>query len=179
MIHYNKMAMAHQLTCLKWKHFWKKQCNRGGSHHLFPDNEILKEEKHVNKSRMLNNCSCCSIQLLATHNSWLSRRSRYPNWSTSYERTATISFLPLLEYWTSSSSQERVKSSAQMIADLNDSCFIHVSTTMGGRERESLHHLVVILGLAVLCLQLLDNHNPGGDKCLDIWYCIVLCHIRS
>jgi hypothetical protein len=23
MIHYNKIAMANQLTCLKWKHFWK------------------------------------------------------------------------------------------------------------------------------------------------------------
>jgi hypothetical protein len=49
--------------------FLEEQCNRGGSHHLFPNNEILKEEKRINKSRMLNNCSGCGIQLLATHNS--------------------------------------------------------------------------------------------------------------
>jgi hypothetical protein len=86
---------------------------------------------------MLNNCSGCGIQLLATHNSWLSRRSRYSNWSTSYERTAAISFGILnIFIITRDHHHKRVKSSAQMIADLNDNCFIHVSTTMGERERE-------------------------------------------
>jgi hypothetical protein len=68
MIHYNKMAMANQLTCLKWKHFWKSSATEEEAITFSQTNEILKEEKRINKSRMLNNCSCCSIQLLATHN---------------------------------------------------------------------------------------------------------------
>jgi hypothetical protein len=65
------------------------------------------------------------------------------------------------------------------IADLHDSFFAISCVSLPQPAKEEDPSLVIVLGLAVLCLQLLCNHNSSGDECFDIGYCIVLCDINS
>jgi hypothetical protein len=65
------------------------------------------------------------------------------------------------------------------IADLHDSLFAISCVSLPRPAKEEDPSLVIVLGLTVLCLQLLCNHNSSGDECFDIGYCIVLCDINS